>query len=413
MTELLLLDVRTLAFTSSIGGFVMAATMLGIYLAGMRAQAVVAWSAAGLAFGAGYLLGHLLQTVPVPMPHWIGAAIANGLIGLGHGLILIGVQRYLGVTPWTKTILLVVAATFVSAFIFPELGKSLRLRVSLNSGMFTLVDGYAAWLLWQARHPGMTASHRTVACVLMAFATFMSLRLAYILISPALTTSFVQDPFQLASFLAAMIFGFCLAMALAVMMFRQKQVELLGLAETDPLTGMNNRLALEKAAAREMGRAERQGSALSIMLIDVDHFKEVNDQHGHDVGDRALRTVARLIGEVIRESDIAFRFGGEEFLVLLPGARADQAMGVAERLRETIAEYNFGLGSQRLSLTASFGISECQFGQEGWHSSLKRADQALYQAKHGGRDRVVGPQDFSVSRLDQADDACAMQSAAV
>ncbi|MFU8832272.1 MAG: diguanylate cyclase [Wenzhouxiangella sp.] len=395
MSELLLLDVRTLAFASSIGGFLMAATMLGIYLAGMRVRALLTWSGAGLAFGSGYLLGHLLQTVPVPMPLWVGGAIANALIGLGHGLILIGVQRYLGLTPWIRTIMLLVGAMLVSAFIFPELRESLRLRVALHSGWFVLVTAYAAWLLWQARRPGMVVSYRAVAGVLMMFAAFLSLRLGYALISPALTTSFVQDPFQLGTFLAAMIFGFCLTMALAVMMFREKQLELLVLAETDPLTGMNNRLSLDTVVAREISRSERHGSALSIMLIDVDHFKQVNDQHGHDAGDRALKTIARLINEVIRDEDTAFRFGGEEFLVLLPVARADQACGVAERLRKAIEDSDFGLGHQRLKMTASIGVSEFRSGIEGWRSSLKMADDALYQAKKRGRNQVVGPQDLS------------------
>ncbi len=395
MSEMLLLDVRTLAFASSIGGFLMAATMLGIYLAGMRVRALVTWSGAGLAFGSGYLLGHLLQTVPVPIPLWVGGALANALIGLGHGLILIGVQRYLGLTPWTRTIVLLVGATFVSGFVFPELRESLRLRVALHSGWCVLVTAYAAWLLWKARRPGMVLSHRAVAGVLMMFAAFLSLRLGYALMSPALTTSFVQDPFQVGAFLSAMIFGFCLTMALAVMMFRKKQVELLGLAATDPLTGMNNRLSLDAVVAREISRSERQGSALSIMLVDVDHFKQVNDQNGHDAGDRALKTIAKLINEVIRDGDTAFRFGGEEFLVLLPGARADQACGVAERLRKNIESSNFGLGHQHLEMTASIGVSECKSGLEGWRSSLKKADDALYQAKNGGRNRVVGPKDLS------------------
>jgi len=398
MSDLLMLDVRTLAFVSSLGGFLMAVTMLSIYLAGMREKALVTWSAAGLALGSGYLVGHLLQTVPTPIPPWIAGAMANALIGLGHGLILIGVQRYLGLKPWVKTVWVLVVAMFLSGFVFPELRESLRLRVSLQSGWYVMVDAYGAGLLWHANSKGMAVAHRGVASVLMIFAAFLSLRLGYALISPALTTSLVQDPFQLGAFLAATIFGFALTMALSVMMFRQKQVELLSLAQTDPLTGLKNRLSLEKVAAREIGRAERQGGPLAIMLIDVDHFKQVNDERGHDAGDHALRVIAKLIGGVIRDGDIAFRFGGEEFLVLLPGATAEQASGVAERLREVIAECNFGLGSQHLKLTASFGISECQIEKEGWYSSLKRADQALYQAKHDGRDRVVGPQEFVASR---------------
>lgn len=389
MSELLLLDVRTLAFATSVSGFLMAATMLGIYLAGMPSRALVDWSIAGLATGLGYLLGHILQTVAVPMPNWIAGTLANALIGLGHGMVLVGVQRYLGQRCWTGLVVIVVVVMFASAFVVAELRESLRWRIVLHSGVYVVFSAYAGWLLWRAERPGMGRFHRAAALVLLAFATFLGVRLGYALFSPALTTSFVQDPFQMAAFLTAMIFGFCLTMALAVMMFREKQVELLGLATKDPLTGLNNRLSLDDMAARHLALARQRNEPLSIMLLDIDHFKPVNDKYGHQVGDKVLCEVARKIDRVIRGSDTAFRFGGEEFLVLLPGANAVQAAQVAERLRAAIGNEPVVVDGSRLSLTASFGVVECRVDEESWDGSLRRADEALYQAKRAGRNRVM------------------------
>ncbi len=388
MTELLLLDVRTMAFASAVSGFLMAATMTGIYLAGMRSRAVLDWAGAGLAFGVGYLIGHILQSVEVAVPDWVAGTMANAAIGLGHGLILIGVQRYLGMRCWTTPILLAVGLILISSLIFPEARETLRARIIIHSGFYVLLDACAGVLLWRAHRPGMRQFHRAAALVLLAFAAFLAVRLSYALVSPALTTSFVQDPFQMAAFLAAMIFGFCITMALAVMMFREKQVELIGLARKDPLTGINNRLGLDRAAARHMAAAGEHGTPLSVVLLDLDHFKQINDQYGHQAGDIALNTIARRIETASRDDDLAFRVGGEEFLVLLPGVGLEQATRVAERLRRRIAGEPTAVGDGELWLTASFGVVECRVGQESWSQCLQRADRALYRAKDAGRDQV-------------------------
>lgn len=391
MPELLMLDVRTLAFASSISGFLMALTMSGIYLAGMRSRALIDWTIAGLAFGSGFLLGHIMPILSAFLPLWVMGAVANALIGLGHGFILVGVQRYLGRPVWVRGVLVVAAVILAVVFAFPELRESLRYRVIINSGWYVLIDAWAAWLLWRAHRPGMQRYHQAAALVLTVFAAFLALRLAYAAISPALTTSFVQDPFQIGAFVAAMMFGFCLTMALAVMLFREKHMELLTQARRDPLTGMRNRLSLNEHAEVEMTLSRQRRASLSIMLFDLDHFKQINDRHGHQAGDAALKAVAACIQSVMRDSDLAFRFGGEEFLVLLPGASASHAAEVAERFRVALADIEVQVGQDTLRLTASFGVVEWRAGQESWDDLVRRADQALYQAKNRGRDQVIAP----------------------
>ncbi len=389
MDELLMLDVRTLAFVSSVGGFLMAVTMLGIFLAGTRTRALIDWTLAGLAFGIGYLVGHLLQTIAVPFPAWIAGTLANALIGVGHGLVLIGVQRYLGQRPWVELVLVAVVLIFVTAMLFDAVRESLRLRIIAHSSFYILVDGYAGWLLWRSRERGMVRFHRAVAMVLFVFAAFLALRLGYALISPALTTSFVQDPFQALAFLNAMVFGFCLTMALAVMLFREKQLELMGLAQQDPLTGMKNRLSLDQVAERERLRALETGTPLTLLLMDIDHFKQINDEFGHQAGDKTLRAVSDVIEQVVRASDHAFRFGGEEFLIVLPGADAGQAEQVAGRLRAGLSQLSLEFDGRLLDVTASFGVVEWPVDEQSWDQCLKRADEALYEAKHAGRDQVI------------------------
>jgi diguanylate cyclase (GGDEF)-like protein len=125
---------------------------------------------------------------------------------------------------------------------------------------------------------------------------------------------------------------------------------------------------------------------LSAVLFDVDHFKAVNDDHGHLAGDRILRQIADTVRSVLRESDIVTRWGGEEFLVLLKDCPLQQAAIIAEKLRHAIAEQNFALPSGTLSLTASLGVAEYECGESST-SFFGRADKALYSAKTGGRNR--------------------------
>lgn len=383
-----MLDVRTLAFASSVSGFLMAATMIGIQLAGMRSRAIVDWTVAGLGFAFGYLLGHILQTLDVPIPVWMAASLANALIALGHGMVLVGVQRYLGRQTWFWPVMFVVVVLFLSVFVSPELRESLRWRVIFQSGFYVVFGMTAGLLLWRARRPGMGRFHRTAAVVIVTFALLLFVRFVYALISPALTTSFVSDPFQIGIFVVSMVYGYALTMALVLVLFREKQVELADLAEQDALTGLYNRLSLDSIAQRQMQRALERQSDLSLILIDLDHFKAVNDRFGHQAGDRALCRTAELIEDVIRDTDYAFRYGGEEFMVMLPGAGSEQARQVAERLREQLSGCDFRIGGELVDLRASFGVVSCRPECMRWDECVALADKALYHAKEGGRDRV-------------------------
>jgi diguanylate cyclase (GGDEF)-like protein len=162
-------------------------------------------------------------------------------------------------------------------------------------------------------------------------------------------------------------------------------------ATTDPLTGLLNRRQLEARAAAAIHLARRHRRPLSCLLLDIDHFKEVNDRYGHLAGDAVLREVARRLRESIRRSDVVARFGGEEFLLLLPETECGGALLAAERIRRYLAAAPVALPPPRpaLFVTASIGVA-------GWSPDLpdaaalfEAADRALYQAKGSGRDRVA------------------------
>ena len=164
--------------------------------------------------------------------------------------------------------------------------------------------------------------------------------------------------------------------------------ELYQVAITDELTGIYNRRYLVQRFNEEVERAERYDSPLSILLIDIDHFKQINDQYGHQAGDQVLRLISSLINTMARTSDIVGRYGGEEFLIVLPNADIEEARRVAERFCEEIRKHSFVVEHETLHVACSIGAAELIRGSSDAFDLFKRADKALYEAKDLGRDRV-------------------------
>jgi diguanylate cyclase (GGDEF)-like protein len=156
------------------------------------------------------------------------------------------------------------------------------------------------------------------------------------------------------------------------------------LSVTDTLTRLNNRLKLDQVLASELNRHLRYSNDLALIMLDIDHFKAINDNHGHPVGDQVLVELARLLMAETRKVDCVGRWGGEEFLIICPDTNLEGAMESAEKLRQSIADYPFPAISQA---TASFGVTSARAGDT-VHQMVTRVDEALYRSKHNGRNRV-------------------------
>lgn len=178
-----------------------------------------------------------------------------------------------------------------------------------------------------------------------------------------------------------------LVMFLAHLVLNRYQRRLEDMAATDELTGLLNRHAFTILLDKMMAEYRRTPQPISILMADIDHFKEINDRHGHLAGDAVLAHIGAYFRKSLRDSDMAVRWGGEEFLLVLKNCSLDEARSIAEKLRQGIGDVEIGSNGQRIRITMSIGISQYD-GSETQDEAMKRADDALYAAKQGGRNQV-------------------------
>ena len=167
-------------------------------------------------------------------------------------------------------------------------------------------------------------------------------------------------------------------------------------AEQDSLTGLANRRRLDRHLAAACADARARGVALCVALLDIDHFKLINDRHSHAVGDRVLQQLGAILGRQSRDGDLAARYGGEEFILVLVGIGLSRALAVCERVREAIEGFDWSTIDPALKVTASIGVDDISFHADP-AVGLERVDKWMYQAKHLGRNRVVGPKPASLA----------------
>lgn len=207
----------------------------------------------------------------------------------------------------------------------------------------------------------------------------------------------VQPLHELDADVLSVLRGFNIAVTFALLFYlsslylrlvnkAEKQLRIL--ATTDPLTQLLNRRSLLEVADYELTQRKRHLAPLAFVLADIDHFKSINDQHGHAVGDAVLKSVSQVLSQAVREQDSVARWGGEEFLILMPNATLQAATMVAERLREKVSEVEVFVDSKCIKVSMTFGVSSHRL-EEPVDAPVNRADSALYQGKARGRNQVV------------------------
>jgi diguanylate cyclase (GGDEF)-like protein len=202
-------------------------------------------------------------------------------------------------------------------------------------------------------------------------------------------SAFVASPMQIAAYAAGGLLPVVSTIGYLLMCTEFNQRELAKAASLDYLTGICNRRAIEDLASRSIAAARRHGMPMALMIIDVDHFKRINDEHGHQAGDVALVETVRRIRESLRSEDLVGRLGGEEFVAVMPHTDGGAALAAAERMRAAFADEPMGIGEASLPITVSIGVAVLDAQDQVYSHLLRRADRAMYAAKTAGRNKVM------------------------
>lgn len=247
---------------------------------------------------------------------------------------------------------------------------------------FILLDRLAVWL---------ASGAALIALVALSYATtYGYLPYAPVVVPPIDHASRLFWMNSLFFFAAPFLIFITLMADQMLTWWREREERIRLLSRTDALTGLHNRRSIMEALDQEIGRSARHGTVLSVVILDLDHFKRINDTWGHPAGDQVLRESARVLRESVRETDLVGRYGGEEFMVILPGASLREAEGVLERCRQKLAETQIVTETNELlRVSASFGLVCDETGGDlAAQILIKGADEALYRAKENGRNRI-------------------------
>ena len=391
---LLEIDVPTTTVVGIVLGISISCLMLLNWHIQKRQRGVALW-ALGFVLGA---IGMVLVGLRAVLPAWLSVTIANTLLNAFWLLIWIGLRRFHNRMPdgWLVALLLL-TAQLGGILYFLHATPSISARIVV----FCLTSSLAVGLCSLEFFSQANRKNRTLYLIGGGAGI---LHIIYCVIRIAITVS--EGPIDnlltagwmhRLSFIEGMALAFwqafCLVMASAQRsqsMLELYQEKLENLASTDALSGLGNRRHFMDAASREIDRARRHERSLSLIMLDLDHFKYINDNHGHQCGDEVIKSVGLLLRQELREHDIICRIGGEEFALLLPESTAATAAEVAERLRAIQASHKMPYGENiEVSCTACFGVTELREGDVTIYDMLPRADQALYAAKKAGRNRVM------------------------
>lgn len=329
-------------------------------------------------------------------------------VSVMHGMAWLGVSDSKGLWPWT----VVVVVGIVAMFLAIRLGASARWKdpsLTVPQLLFAVACTAVAYRIAGAGHGtpllmvglvlmfGMFGLRATQAWLVGAYSV---LAFGLAMYSGATEQPAVYDPRVQAAYFVSLVLFVCGLTAVSgrVAAMRQRlraqrtelarAIERISLLATrDELTGLMNRRAMAELLEKECQRSDRAGHPWSVAILDVDHFKRINDVHGHAAGDEALRVVARVCASVIRGSDAVARWGGEEFVLLFRDVDPVQALAAAERIRSSVATAPVSFGDETFGMTVSIGVATWRPGND-MAQALSNADRALYAAKVSGRDRV-------------------------
>jgi diguanylate cyclase (GGDEF)-like protein len=345
----------------------------------------VSWRIATLLIAGGCVLLAVQRYLP---PGFV-LPVANGMAMLGFAGYWRALRQFYG-HPETAWLLLPVLLGVGGLYWFSVIQPDLLARVLLVSSVWIVLMLGSVHTLRAPPHRDTAVSRPVMAGIFVVVVLFTLLRAAYFLAGDAVVADVLDSNSWInsATPIIAAVLPVIGTTAFLLMCSERIRRQWERAASTDYLTGLANRRTLAEVGGSRYQTARQAGDGLAVALIDIDHFKSINDRYGHDIGDCALKHVAARLEAACRGKELPARQGGEEFVVLFDRVNAEQAYTAAERLRRAVESEPFAEGGLLLPITVSVGVAALREGDGRFDDLLRRADEALYAAKAGGRNRV-------------------------
>jgi diguanylate cyclase (GGDEF)-like protein len=380
-----MLEIRTILVLMSIGSLLMVFILWSAF-AGRLRDGLDKWALA-LVMQSFVWAGYASHGLA---PALVSETLADSLLAISWTLKLISLlefqhrpvpQRlFWGGTPLSIALLLTLSMT--------GLGRELLL---FRGCLFAAATIGIAWLAWRIPNFPENRIRLVMVAIYIAVACgFLMRMIAVLWIPAAIPAPLDGSGFQTVTFLFG--YAFIIMSSFCMLLLHKNRADNKNylLSITDPLTGVYNRRSFMELADQLLARSARSNSSSALLMIDIDHFKRINDQHGHSTGDEALKAFVARIQPCLRDEDILVRFGGEEFCVLMPGADGEGALTLAERIREHVAAEPIEAEGTSIAVTVSIGIATAVKGGDFARESLfASADRALYEAKDAGRNQTI------------------------
>lgn len=380
------LDVRTILVLFSVLSVMFAGLVMFADLNTRLVISVKQWALACLCIGLGLGLCFFFKTTTDSAK--LALLVGCTLLGASIVLQFNGIRAFRSQSSYGWQGLLFIALVFAQTAWFEFVQPSIANRSIANSLVFAAGYITCSFMLFKYIKPAVKTATYFTGIMFAVLALVLLARAAFIYQLPTAYTLYSNIPMNPNSLLLSCLLQLCITFGFLLMLNRELVSEIEHVAARDNLTGAFNRRELESELIRLQSRYERSGDYYSLMLIDIDNFKLINDNYGHLVGDEVLRRFARIVFASIRAEDYFARYGGDEFCILLPSTSVEDALNLANRLRLAYAKTPHIINDHAIQSSISIGVSESTSAGNDYNNMISAADKALYQAKDKGRNRV-------------------------
>ena len=343
------------------------------------------WVAATLMLPVSLLMPGLRDVAPA----WSTLVLANLLVAAGFAAYAISLEHFFGLARRRTHLWLLVAGAVFFSFWLGVVQPNLPLRLAMVALFLAMLLGCSVWILYRAPGP-KGRMHHVPGLVLSAAALILIYRAVAALLAPdSFTDTFLLSHVHVLTYAVGSVLPVIATLGFLLMCTERSQRELERAARVDYLTDCYNRRAIEEMGTRAIAAARRHGMPMCLLVLDIDHFKSINDELGHAVGDAALVASVQRIRCALRTEDLLGRLGGEEFVVLMPNTDSASGVNAGERIRQGFSAHPLEMSGHRRAVTLSIGVAVLAPMDRQFSQLLQRADRAMYAAKNAGRNLVM------------------------